>query len=128
MIAIRNNRKTGSRGWRMLRWFVVPLVLLALGLAGVSMAQAHPAQHHSTHGLSGAISDIALDNQECCDEADPGHTNGSCSSLGHCAACAVGNAGMSGPEFSPETCLELRLMILPVGLTAGPAGHPPKAS
>jgi len=112
----------------MLRWFAVSLVLLALGLADISMAQARPAQHHSEHGLSGAISDIALVGQECCDQTDAGHTKGSCAMSGSCVACAVESADVLLPEFSLAACLEPHLMILPAGLASGPAGPPPKAS
>lgn len=128
MIAIRNKRKTGALGLHVLRWFAIPLVLLALGLAGISMAESHPVQHHSEQGPAAAVFGFALDSQECCDETDPRHTSGSCNSFGHCVACAVGSAGTPGPEFSPEACLELCLTILPAGLSSGPAGHPPKAS
>ncbi|WP_210880329.1 hypothetical protein [Roseovarius autotrophicus] len=112
----------------MLRWFMAPLVLLALGLAGILMAGAHPIQDHSEHSMAAAISDIAPDGHGCCDEADPGHITGSCLGVGHCVACATGNAGMSAPKFSPETCFGLRLIILPSGLASGPSGRPPKAS
>jgi hypothetical protein len=101
---------------------------LSLGLAGLSMAQAQPSHHHSTHGLPGTMSDMALDSQDCCDQPDAGRHTGSCSMSGHCVACAVANAGMPAPEFSSTACLGLRLPTFPVGRDSVPAGHPPKAS
>jgi hypothetical protein len=128
MIAVRNNRKTEGMGWRLLRWFTLPLVLLALGISGNPKAEAHPVQVHFQHSVAGAVSDVAPDSRECCDEADHSHTTGSCSNFGHCAACAAGNAGVSTPDFSAEGCFGLPLIILPAGLSCGPAEHPPKAS
>lgn len=128
MIAVRNNSKTGAIGWRVMRWFAMLLVVLAFGVAGISMAESHPVQHLAEQGPAGEVFDSALDSQECCDETDPGHTNGSCTSFGHCVGCAIGNAGIPGPEFFSEACLELRLIILPAGFASGPAAHPPKVS
>lgn len=128
MTAAQHNRKTGAMGWRLLRWFMVPVVLLALGLATIQMADAHPVQHHSDHGLATALSDVTLGSPECCDDAEAGHTAGACSSFGHCVACATGNAGAFAPALSPEARIDPRLIILPAGLSSGPSGHPPKSA
>ncbi len=112
----------------MLRWLIVPLVLVALGLAGVSMAEAHPFQHSAGHSPFGMMSDIAHDSQECCNEADAEHITDACSILGHCVVCTVGNSAASVPALSPEACVGLRMTSLPSGHDSGPARHPPKSS
>lgn len=127
MTGVRINRKTGAGSWRWLRWFMVSLILLSLGLATIQMADAHPVQHHSDHGLAATLSDVAPGSPQCCDDADPGHAAGACSNSGHCFACATSTAGALAPALSPEACLDPRLIVLPAGLTSDPAGRPPKS-
>ncbi len=128
MTGVRINSETGAWSWRWLRWFMVSLILLSLGLATIYMADAHPVQHHSDHGLTTALSDVASGSPECCDDADPGHAAGACSTSGHCVACATSTAGTIAPTLSPEARPDPRLIVLPAGLTSDPAGRPPKSA
>lgn len=127
MIAVRNNRKSGIRSLRFLRLLLVPVVLLALGLAGIPMAEAHGAHDHPEHSLSHANPSIAADNGACCDEVDVAHGSGACLNAGHCVACATGNAATLAPAPMPITRISLGQFILLDGLETRPAGHPPKA-
>ena len=92
----------------MLRWLIVPLVLVALGLAGVSMAEAHPFQHSAGHSPFGMMSDIAHDSQECCNEAD---------------AEQVTFDGLPARDYSManqpgRACLEFHIRHVPGGATS----------
>lgn len=112
--------------WFAARWLAAAVVLLALGLANLSMADAHPASHPASPSAIGTAVDIGHDGP-CCDETDARHAAGACSISGHCAACATVQASASVPPVSSTRRVGPGSTSLPAGRGSMPAKHPPKA-
>lgn len=116
-----------SRRSFILRWLAVSLVLLALGLAGFSPAHAQASQADPIDKIVTTHDATALENAECCHEAQHEHGSETCSVPGHCGGCAVDDGRIAAPVPSLDAHPGQRLMTLRAGLVPGPAGHPPKA-
>lgn len=129
MLALRQDSEadTGSRRGFILRWLAVALVLIAIGLAGLSTANAHPFQADT----AGSIVDIqdasGPDNAHCCHEGQNQHDGDSCPAYGQCGGCALDGDKIGAPKPSSAAHRSRRLATLPVGLVTSPAGHPPKS-
>ena len=113
-------------GWFAARWLVVPLILLALSLSGVSLAQAHPGASVADaisvgHAAVGADAD-------CCADHSGRHASETCSVLGHCSACAVEEAATEALATMTVARLCLGAVQLPASRGAIPFGPPPKVS
>ena len=117
---------TDSRRGFILRWLAVGLVLLALGLAGFSTAHAHPSQDDPVDMIVTLQDATALENAECCHEAQHEHGSENCSVPGHCGGCAVDDGRIAAPVPPLDAHPGQRLTTLRAGLVTGPAGHPPK--
>lgn len=117
----------GAR-WCVLRWLALALVLIALGTAGVSEADAHPPMSHWATGAVDVLHGLATVSEPCCHyKAEGTHDSEACSVAVHCLGCTVESAAVSTPAPSPAARLGLRTSRLPTGLAAGPGDHPPKA-
>jgi hypothetical protein len=131
MLVTGHDRNSGAESgrWCVLRCFTVVLVLIALTLAVASRADAHSLQTHWAHGGASTLHDLAPDTETCCDDqAEAGHGSEGCSVQAHCLGCTVVSAAISAPELLAAGEIGLRMTLLPTGLGADPAGHPPKAA
>jgi hypothetical protein len=117
---------TSHGPWRMLRWLAVAVVVLALGLASHQGADAQPVHHGSAHVETGALHEPGALHEVSCDTTGTGHAE-TCSVHGHCAICAVGQAGLRTPAPAFGSSHGLPQSPLPAGQVCGPAGPPPKS-
>jgi hypothetical protein len=111
-----------------LRWFVLPVLMLALILSSALAAQTHALSHsagHKTHTTPAALvdTDSATD---CCDEHEQDHAATPCAVAGPCVGCATADADKAMVHTFSTECPGSIIAALPAGRNLAPAKQPPR--